>query len=788
MLRTNASPPGANRTAALLSLLLFAIGCPAAPDPPVGELSEATESGNGSDLPATFVGSSACVDCHADEAGRWRGSHHDLAMEPANDETVLGDFADAEFTYAGVTSTFFRRDGRFWVRTDGEDEEMGEWPVAYTFGFKPLQQYLIDVGGGRHQALTIAWDTRPAAEGGGRWFHIYSEEDARPGGILHWTGPYQNWNYMCAECHSTNLRKNFIVEKNVYETSWSEIDVACESCHGPGSRHVELVRNGEAGGETSSGSGLQVKLGRDDGAAWVFEEGATTAHRRAAPESDAVLQTCGRCHSRRTWIWDEYRYGRPLLDTHRVALLEENLYHADGQILEEVYVYGSFLQSRMHGAGVTCIDCHEPHSARLRAGGNGVCATCHKTEEFDTPAHHFHEAGKPGSRCVDCHMIVRPYMVVDPRRDHSFRVPRPDLTEKIGTPNACNDCHADRSPRWAADELRRRFGPERAERFHYGEAIHAGRGSRPGAEHLLARVAGNVAAPGIARATALSLLPGFIGPASRTTVERALRDHDPLVRTGAIRALEAFPPEERLRLARPLLDDPVRTVRLEATRLMAEIPRVGVPRDWRPALDAAIDEYRRAQMFNADRAEAHLNLGWLHTRLEEPEEAEASFRVAITMQPRFIPAYVNLADLYRSQGREDEGERVLRKAIDRQPDSADAQHSLGLLLVRRRQLPEAIAALRRGAELAPAIPHYAYVYAVALEGQEGIPAAIEVLEGAQKSHPIDRELLIALATYNEQRGNLGAAARWARMLVEEWPGDPRWRELAGRIAKRRRAG
>jgi predicted CXXCH cytochrome family protein len=738
-------------------------------------------------MPADFVGSAACIDCHTDEATLWRGSHHDLAMRPATGETVLGDFADAEFTYAGVTSTFFRRDGRFWVRTDGEDGEMGEWPIDYTFGFDPLQQYLVDIGAGRYQALTIAWDSRPAAEGGRRWFHIYSEEDAHPGGILHWTGPYMNWNYMCAECHSTNLRKNYSVEKDVYETSWSEIDVACESCHGPGSRHVELVRDGGAGSAPASGSGFPVNLGRDDGAAWVFDEGAATAHRRAGPGTDAVSQTCGRCHSRRTWIWDEYRYGQPLLDTHRVALLEENLYHADGQILEEVYVYGSFLQSRMHRAGVICIDCHDPHSARLRADGNNVCAPCHKPEILDTPEHHFHRAGEPGARCVDCHMIVRDYMVVDPRRDHSFRVPRPDLTAKLGTPNACNDCHADRPAQWAADELRRRFGPERVDRFHYGEALHAGWHSRPGAERLLALVAGNVEEPGIVRATALSLLPRFIGPSSRSMVERALRDHDPLVRIGAVRALEAFPPEERLRLARPLLDDPVRTVRLEATRLMAEIPPAGVPRDWRPVLDAALDEYRQAQLFNADRAEAHLNLGWVHMRLDQPGQAEDSFRKAIAIQPRFIPAYLNLADLYRSEERDEEGEKILRQAIAIQPDSADAHHSLGLLLARRRQLPEAIEALRSGAELAPAIPHYAYVCAVALEGQGEIAAALEVLEEAQKRHPIDREILSALATYNEKRGDLDAAARWARMLVEEWPDDPRWKKLAGRIEQRRQA-
>lgn len=773
--------------AMLLPLLVFAAGCPAGNAPPAGEPEPAAGAPGGAAPPARFVGGTSCAGCHADEAALWRGSDHDLAMQAATEATVLGDFDDSRFTYAGVTSTFSRRGGRFLVRTDGDDGTMAEWPIAYTFGYEPLQQYLVEFGSGRYQALPIAWDSRPAGEGGQRWFHLYSERDARPDSILHWTGPYMNWNYMCAECHSTNLRKNYSVEADAYETTWSEIDVACEACHGPGSRHVDMMRGGTSDIDAGPGSGLQVALGSDGQAAWVFDEGEATAHRREALDNDAVLQTCARCHSRRTWIWDGYRFGRPLLDTHRVELLEQNLYHADGQIMEEVYVYGSFLQSRMHSAGVTCLDCHDPHSTRLRAEGNDLCATCHKPEIFATPAHHFHQTGRPGSRCVDCHMIVRDYMVVDPRRDHSFRVPRPDLTEKIGTPNACNDCHADRPAGWAADELRRRFGPRRANSLHYGEAIDAAWHSRPGAERLLAAAAGDERQPGIVRATALSLLPRFIGSRSRLTVERALRDEDALVRIGAARTLEAFPPEEQLRLARPLLNDQVRSVRLEATRLLADLPSVGVPRQWRPALQAALEEYRQAQMFNADRAEGHLNLAWIETRLDQPQAAEEELRKAIAMQPRFIPAYLNLADLYRSLGRDEEGEAILRKATAIQPDSAAARYSLGLLLVRRQHIGEAIAALRRSAELAPSTPHYAYVYAAALEREQGAAAAIEALEEAQKNHPIDREILSALATYNEQRGDLEGAMRWARMLLEEWPEDPRWRELAARIDKRRRA-
>ncbi len=763
--------------ALLSSTALLSAACSRGPDAPPG----------GSVLSAEFVGRAACLSCHEEQAALWRGSHHDRAMEQATEETVLGDFADASFTYAGVTSTFFRRDGRFMVRTDGPAGEIGEWPVVHTFGVEPLQQYLVDIGRGRLQALTIAWDARSPEDGGQRWFHLYSEEDARPGGILHWTGPYQNWNYMCSECHSTDLRKNYVAGEDRYDTAWSEIDVACEACHGPGSRHVTWVQ-GESGGTPDTGGrfGLVMRFDRRDGSSWILDEGADLARMSGPVEPPPEIDACGRCHSRRTWIRQEYEYGRPLLDTHRIALLDENLYHPDGQILEEVYVYGSFLQSRMHRAGVTCTDCHDPHSARLVAEGNGVCVQCHRAETFATPDHHFHQQGGPGSNCVDCHMIVRPYMVVDPRHDHSFRIPRPDLTVKIGTPNACNDCHADRSPAWAADALVRRFGPERPGMFHYGEAIHAAQQSRPGAARMLRRVIDDSQSPGIARATALDLLARYLGPRSLPSVERALDDEDPLVRIGALRALVPLPVEERLRLTRPRLDDPVRNVRLEAARLLAEVPRPGVPREWRARLDEVIEEYRQAQLFNADRVESHLNLGWLRIQNGETAEAEKSFRTAIRMQPRFIPAYLNLADLYRAGGREEEGEALLREAIGIQPDSADARHALGLLLVRRGRLPEALVELHRAVEAAPSNPRYAYVYGVALEGQEGAGRAIEALERAQREHPADREILSALATYNEREGHLDAAARWAGLLLDDWPDDARWRSFLERIEGRRR--
>jgi hypothetical protein len=279
---------------------------------------------------------------------------------------VLGDFNNARFTYGGVTSTFFTRAGKFYVHTDGPDGKLHDYEIRYTFGIAPLQQYLIPFPDGRLQALNVCWDTRPREQGGQRWFHLYPNEIVDFQDALHWTGPYQNWNYMCSECHSTNVRKNYDPDTDRFATTWSEIDVSCEACHGPGSQHVEWARDKQAGRvRDDPKQGLVVDLAARGGS-WVFEGSAPIAH-LSGPRDTRPQVICARCHARRTQMGEDYDYTQPLGQTHMLALLTPALYHADGQILDEVFEYGSFLQSRMHERGVVCTDCHDPHSGQLRA-------------------------------------------------------------------------------------------------------------------------------------------------------------------------------------------------------------------------------------------------------------------------------------------------------------------------------------------------------------------------------------------------------------------------------------
>lgn len=764
---------------AVLGLLALA-GCdrsvPTAVDSPSPPRTPAESDRALSPGDAAFVGAAACVRCHETEVRAWEGSHHDLAMQEPTEDTVLGDFNDTTFTYHEVTSTFYRNDGKFCVRTDGPDGALHDYPIAYTFGVYPLQQYLIRFPDGRLQALNVCWDTRSVKEGGQRWFHLYPDENVTHDDILHWTGPYQNWNHMCAECHSTDVHKNYDAEKDTFNTTWSEINVACETCHGPASRHVEWA-DAQAAGSRDPGpgnKGLLVRLREEPRGEWIFDM-STGIAKRDRPRTDYTeIQTCARCHARRGAFSEDYTPGKPLGDTHRLALLETALYECDGQIKDEVYEYGSFLQSKMYAAGVTCTDCHDPHSLRV-VGGNDTCAKCHLSTRYDTTDHHRHKPKTEAAQCVNCHAPTRNYMVVHARHDHSFRVPRPDLTVKTGVRNACNECHTDQTAQWAADAAVKWWGPRRAEMPHYGVALDAARRSLPRAQAGLVKLIDDPSQPAIVRATALDDLTAVAGSPAMPAIGRSLTDPDPQVRAAAARSLRQVPatsPSALVESLAPLLSDPVRQVRMDAARTLAAFPDAPLSETSRAACTKALEEYRDSEIANADRPEPHINLGVLALDQGDPAAAEREYRAAIRVAPRFGATYVNLADLYRVQGDEQKTEQTLRDGISQAPNDPSLHHALGLALVRQRRVEEALAELRHAAEASPDNSRFAYVYAVALDSAGQRPGAIAALKAALNRHPGDRDVLAALASYAAEAGRLAEAVEYADRLVAAAPGDP----------------
>jgi Flp pilus assembly protein TadD len=477
-------------------------------------------------------------------------------------------------------------------------------------------------------------------------------------------------------------------------------------------------------------------------------------------------------------IAEDYAAGSPLLDYYVPSLIVSGLYHPDGQQRDEVYTYVSFLQSKMNHAGVTCADCHDPHTQRLRAPGNGVCAQCHLPAKYDAPAHTLHAPGAPGSACVSCHMPATTYMQIDPRRDHSIRIPRPDLTVSTGAPNACNGCHTDRPAQWADQQITSRYGTARKGFQRFAEAFSADDRNSPNAARALSDIAGDTTQPAVVRASALARLAHLPGDMAFLRAITSAGDSSALVRRSGLAILDAYPPRERFAQATlALLSDPVRAVRIEAARLLAPISdRLGNG-DRKAAFDRAAREFVESQRLQADRPENRTALGIFFSQRGQTAEAASEYKAALRLAPRYPPAYVNLADVLRTEGRDSDAEEILRAGIRALPNDATLHHALGLSLVRSRKLSEAIPELQLAASLAPDQPHFSYVYAVALHSAGRDREAKAVLEKARLRQPNDRELLFGLATLNRDAGNRDAALRFAQLLVRIHPDDKEARAL-----------
>ncbi|HXX83648.1 MAG TPA: cytochrome c3 family protein [Casimicrobiaceae bacterium] len=707
---------------------------------------------------ATYVRDAQCAECHTRQSTLWLGSNHDRAMQAADDKTVLGDFNNARFSSRGLTTSFAGRDGKYFITTEGPDGKPAEYEVKYTFGVSPLQQYLVAFPGGRLQVPTVAWDTERK-----RWFAMYPNERHRTDDPLHWTGRYQNWNLMCSECHSTDVRRAYDAKTDAYDTKWAELNVGCQACHGPASEHVAWARKSAA----RDAKGLDAKA---VGLLVDFRGG----------DSRYQVEACAPCHSRRQRLTDGELAGRPFLDNYHPALLREGLYYPDGQQLDEVYVWGSFLQSKMYAKGVRCTDCHDAHNLHLKAEGNALCTQCHRSEgnerfpslkkaDYDTPAHHHHAADSRGAQCANCHMPARNYMVIDPRPDHSLRIPRPDLSLKIGTPNACNGCHDKKTPQWAGEAVEQWFGTGRRQEAHYGEIFADARAGRPSALAGLDRLASDRDTPAIVRATALELARGY-GPQGGRLGVNDKDDPDALVRAAAATALAGLPTEQRVLFAPALLRDPIKLVRIEAARSLADVPPASFGTDDRAAFERAYAELVASEQAFADMAGTQMNLADLAGRRGDAVAQEAGYRRTMAMDPYFTPAYLALASLLSRQGKNADAESVLRDGLKRLPSEGELHQSLGLLLAEERRDVEAIAELRKATELMPQQARVLYNLGLLQQSRGQLYPAEDALKKARALG--DREATYALALLYVREKRLDRALPLFDELAAQNPDNP----------------
>jgi tetratricopeptide (TPR) repeat protein len=695
-----------------------------------------------------YVGSESCQSCHQKEYADWQNSDHDKAMMKAGFHSIQGYF-NTTFTSQGVTSRFFIKDGKYFVNTQGPDGEYHDYEVIYTFGIRPLQQYIVQFPDGRLQCLRTAWDTEKR-----EWFDLYPDLEIEPDEWLHWSRGALNWNTMCSDCHSTNVHKNFDEETNSFSTTYSIINVSCEACHGPGKAHVDFVNSR-----------------RFDSASYNPRD---HLHLTSGLTAYDQVDQCARCHAHRVQFTEAFNHEGEFMDHYVPSILRDQLYFADGQILDEVFEYSSFVQSKMYQLGVKCSDCHNPHSLELKAVGNALCAQCHSPRQYDTPDHHFHTINTEGAECVSCHMTGRIYMGNDYRRDHSFRVPRPDLSVKYSFPNACNQCHEDKSAQWAAQAVDEWYGPERT--TNYADVLAMGRTRTPEAVPQLIGLVDDPSQPAIARATAVWYLDQIVAPGAVEAIIRSLKSEDHIVRHTAVSALISLPPDQKAQHLAPLLQDKIRTVRYAAANALADVPLGRLQPEFRSDFQKVLQEYQHSFAIRMDFPGGQFERGQFFDRVGQNHLAESAYLKALELDNRLNMARINLAHLYNRQGQNNKAIDLFEIVISQEPHYGLAYYSLGLLYAEENSMEDAIRNLSIAAEIERS-PRIYYNLGIAYQ-QSNDPEMAErsYLQGLALA-PDDHGIMNALSILYIQQGEQGKARQYVERLLEIYPGNPQLREM-----------
>ena len=704
-----------------------------------------------------YVGDQVCKNCHAKEYDQWKQSDHYHSMEKATDQSVRGNFDNVTFKNGGISYRFYKTDGKFMVQTLGADGKYHNYTVRYTFGWEPLQQYLIRFPRGKYQALTVAWDTQKK-----RWFSLYPNQKINPESFrdwLFWTNGGMNWNNQCADCHSTNLRQHYIARSDSFHTTWSVINVSCESCHGPGKKHVTYV-------ESLKGKKPDMAIIRRG----LLMTRGTSSHR--------LVDECARCHSRREEITRSHDLKGRFLDSYIPQLPHPDHYYGDGQIKDEDYVYASYLQSKMYHYGIACTNCHNPHTMHLKLPGNQLCSGCHDPKKYDTQSHIHHKMNTKAALCINCHMPGKNYMQVDFRRDHSFRLPRPDLTEKYGVPNACNSCHDHKSAKWAANAIRKWYGDNRNSFYHFtGVLAKASKEGPSSTEMSLIDLVKDRSQPAIARATAIWYLGQVFDDSSRSIIRESLNDQSPLVRLSAVTALSQLPPDRKRKLLVTSLIDSVRAIRVTAASALAGFTVSDLPENARSAFRKASrglrEEFEITRYFPA----GQMNIGLYYEKKSEWNRAIGAYQKALDKDPHFNAARINLAYLYNRLGRTKEAELLFKAVIRQEPGYGPAYYSLALLISGDGNLKKALTYFKEAADRMPQNARVYYNWAIALQKLKRYKESEVTYKRALSLEPNNSTYQYGIVTLYLQQKKYAEALPHLRKLQQLEPGNPQYERL-----------
>ncbi len=703
---------------------------------------------------AHYAGSASCRECHADQFAKWQSSHHGLAERKPDAKFENAAFVPTKsFTHGSQTTTAAKQGADYLLTALGFGGKVAPYKVERVIGHDPLRQFLVDGGNGRLQAMEACFDPHQ-----GDWFNVYGNEDRKPGEWGHWTGRGMVWNQMCASCHNTRLRKNYDAATDGYQTTMAEMAVSCEACHGPMKAHDDWQKAHRG----VKGDPTLTKWSRDQ-----------------------HLENCAGCHARRGEITGDFVPGESFWDHYHLTITDQSdTFYPDGQIRDEDYEFSSFFSSRMHHAGVRCMDCHDMHSMKTTLPGNQLCMRCHTQGGFPNApviqpeAHSFHQSTSMGNQCVNCHMPQTVYMQRHSRHDHGFTIPDPLLTKQFNVPNACNKCHTDKTTDWALEATQKWWGDKmnRKTRTRATLIAKARRGDADARDGLI-ELLGSDEIPHW-KASATLLLDRWIDqPAVQSAVTAQLQHTHPLVRQSAIRTLEPMLQSGSIRASiEPLLDDPVRGVRVAAAWALRETLDL---------TSAAGKDLQHMLALNADQPSGQMQLAQFKFARHDTAAAARHMETAIRWDPNSPPFHHDLALLYSATGQTQLAIGKLRDALKLAPNHAAYHYELGLALAEVGDMTGVITALEQAVRLDPSLARAWYNLGLAKNGRKDIPGALDALQRGELADPRDPGIPYARATILAQQGRIQEAVAALDRVLSIAPGHAEAFQLRAVLLRQR---
>ncbi|MBD0835766.1 tetratricopeptide repeat protein [Aestuariibaculum suncheonense] len=691
-----------------------------------------------------FLGDETCKTCHNSEFKDWQGSYHDKAMQIADSTSILADFKGETFTSQEVTSKFYKKNGDYYVNTEGPDGAYQDYKIVYTYGVTPLQQYIVQFPNGAFQCLSTAWDSVEK-----KWFNLFPDFRVVHDEWLHWTNKGLNWNTMCSDCHSTNVRKNYSLKNDSYDTKYALINVNCEACHGPGKQHVDDVKRL---GKTYAPTG--------------------TMKMTSNIEPKQLVDECARCHARREQFTENYNYQGSFLDHYFPHLIVEPQYYPDGQILDEDYVYTSFVQSKMYKNDVACNNCHNSHSLKLKMEGNALCTQCHVPARYNTSEHHKHEMGTESAACINCHMPGRYYMGNDFRRDHSFRVPRPDLSLNYNAPNACVGCHETKDNTWAWESFQKLYGT--VDSLHFSDKLAPGVLGVAHADAGLIDLIHNTSENELVRASALRALSNYDMQQHIDEYITRLNDASPLVRATSVDVLSNINNTDYLNYLLPLLKDPKRTVRVKTFYALAGVNELQIPEEYKEVYTKVKKEFDTYINLNTDFAGGLARKGNYYIKQGNLQQAIFYYEKALEVDNLENNLRLTLANLYYNTGDYKKAEDTFKLIIQQEPEYGPTYYSLALLLAELNREEEAITYLEQTIIKMPEYIRAYYNLSLLYDKLNQPNKAESILAKGLKVDSNNESLLYALAYHYANLNNESKAKNIAKRLVELYPSNQQY--------------